>query len=387
MKWKFETKKLSDLKPWNKNPRKITSAGLEKLNQSISKFGIPQPLIINCDGTIIGGHARYKSLNKQNIPEVMCAVPTEQLTEKQLEELNIRLNANIAGEFDFDMLESEFNVDKLLEWGMESKEFEFEIEKISEKEINLLSAEKVKDVDDLSSVFDLKKNVKFKGAGLFDLPILKKDMILEMSSPNTWAGRKATTKQPPYFYNFGNEGTIGLPFEKTVVGFYAQDSKFESIWTDTANIVKRFLNKKIIGIVSPNFSTYFNWPKALRIFNIYRSRWVARYFQESGIPVIPDITGSDKDIDFMFDGLPVNIPVSLQAHMKYSDKAIAEKNVVLHALFEKINPTRVWVYASEDRKQMFPILKDKRVEFLEPRTKIRRDYFNAEHKKIKEVEK
>lgn len=382
MKWKFETKKMSEIKPWPKNPRKITKKGLKKLNESIERFGVPQPIIINLDGTIIGGHARYKSLNQKNETEVMCAISEKQLNEKQLEELNIRLNKNIAGEFDFDILENEFKTNELIDWGFETKELDFDIKNPIEKEINLLSSDKVKEVSDIGAVFDLKNNVKFQGAGKFDLPILHEDMILDMDIPNTWAGRKATTTAPPYFYNFGNEGTIGLPFDKTVVGFYADDSKFESIWTDTANITKRFLDKKILGIISPNFSTYFDWPKAVRIFNIYRSRWVARYFQEAGIKIIPDITGSNEDIDFMFDGLPRNIPVCLQAHMKYSDKAIAEKNIVINAMFEKINPSRVWVYAPEDRKKIFPILQDERVKFLEPRTKIRREFFQKEKKEI-----
>ena len=128
MQWKFETRKLSDIKPWDKNPRKLNKKGMEDLNKSISKFGLPEPIVINTDGTIIGGHGRFFTLKKQKAETVFCAVPEMALTDKEFEELNIRLNKNVAGEFDFDILANEFELSDLVDWGFDEKDFQIDLD-------------------------------------------------------------------------------------------------------------------------------------------------------------------------------------------------------------------------------------------------------------------
>jgi ParB-like chromosome segregation protein Spo0J len=60
IKWSVETRKLSDLKAYEKNPRKITETGLNDLIKSLELFGVAEPIVINRDDTIIGGHARVQ---------------------------------------------------------------------------------------------------------------------------------------------------------------------------------------------------------------------------------------------------------------------------------------------------------------------------------------
>ena len=122
MKWNLKKVKVSDLKENPNNPRKLTEKGLKDLEKSISKFGIAEPIVCNSDLMICGGHGRKKILERLNIKEVDCYLPEKKLTQKQFDELGIRLNKNIAGEFDFDILANEFEVDELIEWGFE--EFE-----------------------------------------------------------------------------------------------------------------------------------------------------------------------------------------------------------------------------------------------------------------------
>lgn len=144
MKWKFETRKLSEIKPWSKNPRKLSEKGLNDLNKSIIKFGLPEPLVLNTDGTIIGGHARYKVLKQSGETNCFCAIPSKTLTGKELSELNIRLNKNITGEFDFDILEKEFEIGDLKDWGFDEAAFDDLIkkEKLEEPEEKELVAYK-----------------------------------------------------------------------------------------------------------------------------------------------------------------------------------------------------------------------------------------------------
>lgn len=132
MRWTNEKRKVKDLKEWPRNPRRLTKDGLARLEQSIASVGYIEPIAINTDGTIIGGHGRKQALLKLKIDEVDVRVPERELTEKEIEEANIRLNKNIAGEFNFDALANDFEIDDLLEWGFE--EYELGVNAESEEE-------------------------------------------------------------------------------------------------------------------------------------------------------------------------------------------------------------------------------------------------------------
>lgn len=66
----FRKINISDLKHATYNPRKDLKAGdkeFEKIKKSINEFGYCDPIILNSDMTIIGGHQRAKVLNRQGV--------------------------------------------------------------------------------------------------------------------------------------------------------------------------------------------------------------------------------------------------------------------------------------------------------------------------------
>lgn len=97
---------IADLKMSEYNPRKITIVELENIKNSIMKFGIVDPIIVNCaknrKNIIIGGCQRYKTFKKLNFKEVpVVYVNIDDL--KKEKELNLRLNGN-TGNWDLEML-------------------------------------------------------------------------------------------------------------------------------------------------------------------------------------------------------------------------------------------------------------------------------------------
>ena len=138
MQWTLETRKIKDLKDYEKNPRRLTKDQEVHLKKSIDRFGLIDKPIITRDGTLIGGHQRKNILKKLGLKEVECWVPDKDLDEKEIQELNIRLNKN-SGEFNFDVLANEFDVPDLLEWGFDLKDLvgveEIESETQEEDEI------------------------------------------------------------------------------------------------------------------------------------------------------------------------------------------------------------------------------------------------------------
>ena len=108
---------IKQLKPSEYNPRKMTEKQEEDLTESLKRFGCLDPIIVNMfsgrENIIVGGHQRYRILDKLGYKEVPVIFVS--LDEKKEKELNLRLNKN-TGEFDFDILKT-FETDLLLDVG------------------------------------------------------------------------------------------------------------------------------------------------------------------------------------------------------------------------------------------------------------------------------
>lgn len=111
--------------PYVANPRQITDKQAKDLKASLDKFGLADPLIVNTNNDLIGGHQRKKILETLMGAdpdfEVDVRVPDRELTIDEMRELNVRLNKNVA-EWNFDTLANNFELDDLREWGFEEYE-------------------------------------------------------------------------------------------------------------------------------------------------------------------------------------------------------------------------------------------------------------------------
>ena len=76
------TKKLKDIKPYGKNPRRNDEA-VASVAASIEEFGWKVPLVIDKDGIIVAGHTRYKAAQRLGLEEAPCIV-ADDLTEEQV---------------------------------------------------------------------------------------------------------------------------------------------------------------------------------------------------------------------------------------------------------------------------------------------------------------
>jgi ParB-like chromosome segregation protein Spo0J len=123
--WKTEKRKIGDLIEWDQNPRQLSKHDYDHLKKSLDKFGVADPIIINLDGSIIGGHQRKKILLEAGLLKqsdtIDVRIPDRQLTDDEARELAIRLNRN-QGAWDFDALANNFDVEELTEWGFTEDE-------------------------------------------------------------------------------------------------------------------------------------------------------------------------------------------------------------------------------------------------------------------------
>lgn len=98
--------------------------------------------------------------------------------------------------------------------------------------------------------------------------------------------------------------------ENTGVHFFLDDYQFERVW-NTPDKYLKYLSRYDC-VLSPDFSLYTNFPKAVQIYNHYRKHWLAAYWRENGITVIPTIAWSDSEsFEWCFDGEPINSIVAV----------------------------------------------------------------------------
>ena len=105
------------------NPRQLTKDQQKHLKDSITRFGLVDPIVVNNHkdrkNIIVGGHQRVRVATDMGINKV----PTVEvkLTYDKERELNVRLNKNTGG-WDFDVLANLFEIDELTEWGFNEDE-------------------------------------------------------------------------------------------------------------------------------------------------------------------------------------------------------------------------------------------------------------------------
>jgi ParB-like chromosome segregation protein Spo0J len=129
-----QTIPVNTLKPFEGNPRTITRNMLNRLAQSIEEEGFLQPLVIDEQNRVIGGHQRLRAAKKIKMKEVPCIVVDLKGDEQRAKLLNLRLN-KIQGEFDYDVLYqflADIDVSSIADAGFDADEIE-EITKMMEE--------------------------------------------------------------------------------------------------------------------------------------------------------------------------------------------------------------------------------------------------------------
>lgn len=109
------------------------------------------------------------------------------------------------------------------------------------------------------------------------------------------------------------KGNINFHREE-YIHFYIDDQKFDgpkcSIWlkpNDAYEIIRHFG-----GMITPDFSTYYDFPDALKRYNTFRMRAFGYWIGTKGINVINNVRwGTVETYEYCFDGIPKNSIVAI----------------------------------------------------------------------------
>lgn len=147
------------------------------------------------------------------------------------------------------------------------------------------------------------------------------------------------------FIGFNYAKSCKDPFDKGL-HFFVDDYQFSRCWTNPDAYIEML--GKFKAVCSPDFSTYTDFPKAIQIYNHYRKHWLAAYWQQNGINVIPTISWSDESsFEWCFDGEPVGACIAVSSVGTQLNARSRELFMTgYREMMDRLHPQRIFFYGN-----------------------------------------
>ena len=198
-------------------------------------------------------------------------------------------------------------------------------------------------------------DVFFPSTNKWGIPDILPNMLYDGDAPtSTWP--RENLDGAPQFYIYGS-GAFDERVTKNILCFYTEDWRFEGIWQESVDTIRTIVPLHPAAFVQPDFSLWGTDPLVVQMWNIYRARWISRYWQEAGIKCIPSLATSSNHAcyEFAFDGLPKR-PSLMATQMRNggfkSKQQVQGESKSICELIERVNPMRLVVYGTSARENI-----------------------------------
>lgn len=111
MNWQEKIVQLSELKPFERNPRRISKESFQQLKNSLQEDGYHQRIIATPDLRVVGGHQRIRALQELGFKEIPILIPDRVMTDDEFRRTLVRDNISF-GEFDMGILSADYNFEE-----------------------------------------------------------------------------------------------------------------------------------------------------------------------------------------------------------------------------------------------------------------------------------
>ena len=317
---KIEKIKIDELKPYKNNAKLHTERQIEQIKESIEKFGNNDPIAIwGKDNIIVEGHGRLEALKQLGYDEVEV-IRLDHLTDEERRAYTLVHNKlTMNTDFDDSILNLELEDIK----DIDMTDFDLEIqEQLEEDDYKENERERT------NQAYNLEIYDETQTEGFYQMPIIHND-------------------------NYIPKDLIGFNYAKTSknkdtgIHFYIDDYQFERLWNSPEEYID--LLSEYDCIFSPDFSLYMDMPRAMKIWNIYRSRMIGQFYQNYGIKVIPTISWAEKEtFEFCFDGIEKGSVVSISTiGVKRSNEAMQIWKDGVDEMIKRIQPSAILIYGGK----------------------------------------
>lgn len=273
------TKTLREITPYEHNPRRNDQA-VDAVAESIKEFGFKVPIIIDRNGIIVAGHTRYKAARKLKMQQVPCII-ADDLTDEQIQAFRLADNKVAEkAEWDLDFLGDELQKICDIDMGRFGFDLNTDFHMPEEEKGGGYYGDERERTNNAYNLDDYDEN---RVSGWYQMPIIKPcDYV-----PDNLIG-----------FNY----VLSTSRRDAGVHFFIDDYQFERIWSDPQSYIEKLT--EFPCVLTPDFSLYMDMPRAMKIWNIYRSRLVGQMMQDAGCKVIPTLSWAEPEsFRFCFDGI------------------------------------------------------------------------------------
>lgn len=169
---------------------------------------------------------------------------------------------------------------------------------------------------------------EFKTVGKYGMPLIKKQEI-DLDKIDLWNYTKTKLDDEENKYK--------------TIHFFTYDWLFENVYEKPEKTIEKL--SQYYAVLSPEFSLYWDMPKALQIYSTFKNRWCGAFFQKHGMRVIPTVcSAGNESYDFCFDGIEEGsvVAVSTYAREEHKIEFMKSYNIML----EIIKPSGIICYGT-----------------------------------------
>lgn len=213
------------------------------------------------------------------------------------------------------------------------------------------------------TIYELNENALFPSSNEWGIPDLLPDMLATESDIPQWVfgGQKEIRESngwkpnTPGLFLWTTLGWDKIPDDGTaVMGFYVDDYRFEEVWLRAVELCGKMKSKKWAAVMTPDFSLFGAAPFVMQLWQLYKSRWVGRFWQEAGIRIIPSISWCGKKMYEAHNSTFVKKPEVCSVQVRTGGKDIKQR--ALHILtinkaLEAIQPKHLLIYGGVDHRK------------------------------------
>lgn len=342
---RYKLVEIDRIIPYKNNTKIHTEEQIEKLADSIEKFGFIKPIIIDSEYNVLCGHGGLLASKKLGLDKVPVLF-IDNLTENEKRAYIIADNKLAESEWDKDLLKIELNDLNINGFDLSLTGF-----KIEDIVVDDMKVPKVNERERTFEKYNLNYFDKDNSVGDYDMPILKK-----------------VKAKPKELLGFNYVLSDKDENKDKYIHFFIDDYQFERIWTEPYFYLDKI--SQYTGMLTPDFSLYADMSISQQIYNIYRSRLIGQLAQKQGIKVIPTISWSDKrSYKFCFDGIEKGGTIAISTIGVKNDSG--SKKIFFDGMKEcikKIEPNLVINYGGDigyDYKDIKTIYFDRNTSFSE----------------------
>jgi hypothetical protein len=287
--------RLADYRPHPRNYNSHPASQIERLRASLRKFGQPRNIVV-WRNMFVTGHGvaqaaiaeGWETLRANVIPDdwpekrVLAFLAADNELSRLSDPDQVALTAILdeARQFDNELLQA---------MGYSDTEFDVLLSSFGEA----TEEDAVQSVDKPPAVSDDETAVM-----RWDVPDAVWPSDNEWGVPLLDIQREATFVDAPW----GIWGATSRKATKVSTWFfYTEDYRYEALWDDPSGVLK----SGCAVAAEPNFSCYSNMPPAVALWQIYRKRWIARWWQSRGVNILVDLNVATNHYSLNLLGVPV----------------------------------------------------------------------------------